>query len=99
MAIGAVKLPHHGSKYNLSLDLLGQLACDRYLFSTDGTSAARHPDPVAVARLITSGIGRQLEFNYRSDPSTRWDSPDLRRRYGYEVVYPLEGEQGLTAVL
>lgn len=59
-----VKLPHHGSKLNLSLNLLD---CDRYLFSTDGTWAARHPNPVAVARLVTSRTGVQLEFkfNYR----------------------------------
>jgi hypothetical protein len=34
--VDAYKLAHHGGKHNTSVDLLQQLRCQRYLFSTNG---------------------------------------------------------------
>ena len=95
LAVGAFKLPHHGSRRNVSLELLATVACPMYMFSTDG-SVFGHPDPEAVARVIRhGGPDPTLCFNYRSEPNRRWDDTALRERYSYQVRYPAAGQTGL----
>ena len=48
--VDVLKLPHHGSHANVSLDLLRTLDCARYLFSSNGAHT-RHPHPEAIARV------------------------------------------------
>lgn len=88
LAIDAFKLPHHGSKSNVSLKLLRALDCQAYLFSTNG-AYFKHPSPEAVARVIRSGgDNRELTFNYRTEYNDVWGGKPLRERYGYRTVYP-----------
>ena len=95
IAVDAVKLPHHGSRRNVSVDLLRSLTCRTYLLSTDG-SVFGHPDPEAVARVIRyGGPAPRLIFNYRSAQNRIWDDPRLMARYRYQVRYPSEGQPGL----
>ena len=95
----AFKLPHHGSKYNLNAEVLNLIDCDRYLFSTDGTSRSRHPDPVAVARIITRRKNVRLEFNYHTETTELWGSATMRREFRYEAIYPANGGQSLMVEL
>jgi hypothetical protein len=99
LTVGAFKLPHHGSKYNLSPSLLGLLDTRRFLISTDGTSSSRHPDPVALARIVTTVPEAHLEFNYATDYSKPWDTGRIRRKYGHTVVLPGQDENWLTVRL
>jgi beta-lactamase superfamily II metal-dependent hydrolase len=99
LTVGAFKLPHHGSKYNLSPALLGLLDTRRFLISTDGTSRSRHPDPVALARIVTTVPKAQLEFNYATDYSRPWDGDRIKRKYGHTVVFPGHAENWLTVQL
>jgi hypothetical protein len=89
--VDAFKLPHHGSKHNLSPEVLGLVDCRRFLFSTNG-DVYHHPDPVAVSRVLAATDGPVFEFNYRTETTARWDSARMRRRYGYRTVYPEVGE-------
>jgi beta-lactamase superfamily II metal-dependent hydrolase len=99
LAIDAFKLPHHGSRYNVSNDLLSLVSCGRYLFSSSGAIFG-HPDEEAVARVVLyGGPDPELLFNYRSDHSARWDSRELRSRFGYRTTYPPDGAQGLVVDL
>jgi hypothetical protein len=84
-AVGALKVPHHGSRYNVSKEVLGSIDCGRYLFSTNG-SIYGHPDKAAIARIVTAGPGSRLEFNYRTPIVEPWESRRLRRRFRYETV-------------
>ena len=99
LTVHAFKLPHHGSKYNLSPELLGLLNTRRFLISTDGTSSSRHPDPVALARIITTVPKAQLEFNYATDYNRPWDADRIKRKYGHTVVFPRQHENWLTVRL
>jgi hypothetical protein len=95
LVVDAVKLPHHGSRRNVSAELVRSVTAGAYLFSTDG-SVFGHPDPEAVARVIRfGGPAPQLVFNYRSAQNRVWDEPHLKQRYGYQTRYPAEGESGL----
>lgn len=98
VAVDAIKLPHHGSKYNLSPAVLDLLDCGRYLFSTNGDKF-HHPEPVAVSRIITTREGISLEFNYRTEFTEPWQSRRLQRRFRYHTVFPGDGEPWLTVQL
>jgi len=99
LALDAFKLPHHGSKANVNRRLLERVACERYLFSTNGAHF-RHPDQEAVARVIKFGRsgGRRptLFFNYRTPHNAPWDQGTLARRYDFQVVFPPQGTEGLA---
>lgn len=85
--IDVAKLSHHGSRHNLSSGLLATIACDRWVFSTNGAIFA-HPDPETIARLVVDRPGGELIFNYRSESTERFDSPRLARAFGYRTTYP-----------
>ena len=53
-AVDLVKLPHHGSRANLSREVLEKLDCRRYAVSTSG-AVFGHPDPEAIARVLKYG--------------------------------------------
>jgi hypothetical protein len=91
-------LPHHGSRYNVSRELIEAVSCRRYLISTNG-SYFKHPDPVAVARVIKyGGEGLELIFNYASAETTLWDNTRWKRDYGYATTYPAPPDDGLVTI-
>jgi hypothetical protein len=99
LAVDAFKLPHHGSMHNVSADLVDVVAADRFLFSSNGNIFG-HPDPEAVARVVTHSGGRpELCFNYRTEINEVWDDSTLRRSFRYTTVYSEEEAGGLRVEL
>jgi hypothetical protein len=93
LALDAFKLPHHGSAANLSAALMSLVRAQKILVSTNGDHF-NHPDPEALARVVKSGTGMELVFNYRSEENAVWDNADWKQRYGYRTVYPPDGKNG-----
>lgn len=94
-SVDLFKLPHHGSKANVSRALLERLDCRRYVFSSNGAYFG-HPDDEAVARVIRHGGPQpELIFNYESARTRPWASAELRARYGYEARF-LRTDEALT---
>jgi metal-dependent hydrolase (beta-lactamase superfamily II) len=94
LRLDACKLPHHGSRGSVSVELIEHLDCPAYIFSSNGDQF-RHPHPEAVARVIKHGGSEpQLIFNYRHPQAVIWDDETLRRGYGYSTSYPPESSQG-----
>ena len=88
ISLNVFKIPHHGSKHNLSRELLELVDCSQYLISTNG-SYFDHPDAETIARIIKFGGDNPcLCFNYRSPETGLWDNRAWRDQYGYESVYP-----------
>lgn len=85
-----VKLPHHGSKANVSIPLIDALRSQRYLFSSNGKIYG-HPSPEAVARTVRHGRSPELVFNYETDLTTRWNDRLLAAQYHYTTVYGTDG--------
>ena len=81
LEVDVFKLPHHGSKANVTSDLLRRVRAHTYVFSTNGRGNQRHPDDEAVARVIQTGQPR-LAFNYRNERTGKWADPGLVARYG-----------------
>lgn len=95
--VNVFKLPHHGSKANVTTELIRRVPARTYLFSTDGSGNQRHPDDAAVARVIKYGPRSPLlAFNYRSSRNTSWDDANLKGRHQYRTEYPPPGDSGLT---
>ncbi len=94
LTLDAFKVPHHGSKYNLSRELLELMDCRHYLISTNG-NYFKHPDEVAMARLVKYGTSDSvLAFNYKTVHNEIWDNPQWQHKYHYATRYPAEGDDG-----
>jgi beta-lactamase superfamily II metal-dependent hydrolase len=85
--LDACKLPHHGSKGNVTVGLIEALDCPLWLVSSNGVRF-RHPDDAALARVIVKGTRGDrrpsIAWNYHSDrckafTSTYRPSPTLYR--------------------
>ena len=88
VAVDAFKLPHHGSRANVTADLLAAAPARHYLVSTNGDTF-HHPDDAALARVVLGAPPRPtLWFNYRTPRTERWADPRLTERHGHRVAFP-----------
>jgi beta-lactamase superfamily II metal-dependent hydrolase len=99
LKLDAFKVAHHGSRNNLSNDLLDLVACPRYLLSTNGDHFY-HPDRQAVARIIEHGGERpSLYFNYRTRYNEVWGGAQLQEQYAYTAHFPADAGSGSVVSL
>lgn len=99
LPVDAFKLPHHGSRANVTQTLVELAPATHYVISTNGQSF-NHPDDEALARVVTGAApGKTLWFNYRNDRTGRWEDPDLQLRYGFLTKYPEPGTDGVRLEL
>ncbi|MFL7906025.1 ComEC/Rec2 family competence protein [Azospirillum argentinense] len=85
-----VKAAHHGSRGNVSLDLVRAVKCDRWAISTSG-SQFKHPDREAIARIISGSPGPVgLFFNYDTTFTRYWRNPP-KQAYAFTPEYGDEG--------
>lgn len=95
--VDLVKLPHHGSRANVTRAIIEKLDCVRFAISTSG-AVFGHPDPEAISRVLKFAPARRktLYFNYRSDRTEPWDDGTLKARYDYICEFPAAPGQPLT---
>lgn len=73
LPLAGLKLPHHGSFKNFTEGMLARITCRRYLISTDGSSAPRHPDHQTLLRILKYSAARPLlSFNYKEKTTQDW---------------------------
>jgi beta-lactamase superfamily II metal-dependent hydrolase len=95
LEVDAFKLPHHGSRHNLTQELLELVKCRRYLFSTNGDKF-EHPDVDSVAKVIRYGGPKpRLYFNYAHTKKDYGKAGDMAT-YKYEASYPKSSAGGIT---
>jgi hypothetical protein len=88
LPLDALKLAHHGSRANLTVDLLDRLDCRRFLVSTNGAKFG-HPDRAAVELLLAEAAGEpEVWFNHRCATTERWDDPARQAAERWRAVYP-----------
>jgi beta-lactamase superfamily II metal-dependent hydrolase len=98
LKIDVLKLPHHGSRANLSVEFLRTLDCASFIVSSSGAIFG-HPDREAMSRVIVHGGNHPtIYFNYRSKFNKVWDSAPLRAKFGYTTKFP-DGEDGIVLEL
>ena len=88
LAVDLVKLPHHGSRANLTRELVEKLDCRRFAISTSG-AVFGHPDPEAIARILKFGDGgpKTFYFNYSSERTSPWNNGELKTKWNYDCIY------------
>jgi beta-lactamase superfamily II metal-dependent hydrolase/tetratricopeptide (TPR) repeat protein len=98
LKLDVFKLSHHGSMSNITDELLGLVDCDRFLVSTNGDTY-HHPDAETIELIGRHRNTRPtVYFNYVSDTTTPWQSPDEQRRVNIEARHPSTGA-GITLAL
>lgn len=92
MRFDCIKLPHHGSKNNITEDTLSQLQAEYLLFSTDGRKFG-HPDWEVVEAAIHAEHCGSLVFNYggcHAVERIKKEYPDATILTGKEGYFKLE---------
>jgi beta-lactamase superfamily II metal-dependent hydrolase len=80
------KLPHHGSRGNVTRDLIEAIESANYLVSTDGRTFG-HPDDAALARIFQSSARPpRIYFNYDTQRARNWVKTAASR--GGEILLP-----------
>lgn len=95
LSLDAFKVPHHGSKNNLSNELMERIDSKHFLFSSSGHKY-NHPDSDAVARVIFHSKNPILYFNYWSKDNKDWDRTAWKSELGYDTVFPEQNQTGLV---
>jgi beta-lactamase superfamily II metal-dependent hydrolase len=98
LAVDLHKLSHHGSRANVTTDLLHAVTARHYVVSTNN-AYFRHPNAEALARVITGSGQPVLWFNHDTPQNRGWADPGLMQRYGYEVRFPAGEGEGVTIEL
>jgi len=97
--VSACKLPHHGSRRNVSSVLVQALDCPQWWFSSSG-ARFHHPNDEAVARVIRFGGPRpKLVGNYASDRWKSFTTDFPPGDHDYELVLPIDGTEGITVTV
>lgn len=65
ISIEVLKLSHHGSQKNTSIELLEFIHTPNYVVSTNG-DLHNHPNKVTIARIIANNPKARIYFNYPS---------------------------------
>lgn len=99
-----VKVAHHGSRNNISNELLDLIECNHYLIPTNGGAAkSYHPDREAMANILChEGRGKDtihLYFNYKlaeieSRKGFKIFRPDEPVKYNFVIHEPSKDTEG-----
>jgi hypothetical protein len=92
------KLSHHGSRANVTQELMRAVQAENCVFSTNGAQFG-HPNDEAVARVIIGSKRPTLWFNYATERNQRWAEPALRAKHGHQLRYPKDGQTGVVIAL
>ena len=99
LQLDVFKLSHHGSRANVTVDLMQAVQAQHYIVSTSGAIFG-HPNDEAMARVILKGGDRRkIWFNYRSEHTVKWGAVDLQNRYGYVAELPAGAQAAVNIVL
>ena len=96
LEVDAFKLPHHGSRANMSPRLIEMVRARKVLVSTSG-AIFEHPDAEAIARVVKKRWSCEFVFNYRSEENEVWDHASTKQAYGYTTRYTT-GKNAVTTV-
>lgn len=94
--LDACKLPHHGSRRNVTRQLVQRLDCPLWLFSSNGVQFS-HPNPEALARIVVDGGSKPtIVGNYATKFFTDFRDTYPPKKHGYKMVLPKAGTEGIS---
>jgi hypothetical protein len=89
LRVDIFKLPHHGSRANVTEDLLSLVETPNYVISTNG-ARYHHPDREAMLRVLQQKheMRPTLWFNHESKTTLPWGSAANTKKFEYDAVFP-----------
>ena len=82
----AIKLPHHGSRYNITHDFISRYSADEYYCLTNSVKYG-HPDLEVLAAILCKDLKfKKLIFNYPLDKAYFLDKEEWKEKYNYEII-------------
>ncbi|MFT4847694.1 MAG: hypothetical protein ACI8ZO_000285 [Flavobacteriales bacterium] len=82
-----IKISHHGSQNNTSLELLKMITSKKYIFSTNGRTH-NHPDKETIARIVyeKTTYAKELFFTYPLASIDAFKDDVLKQKYNYQIT-------------
>lgn len=82
----AIKLPHHGSRYNITHDFIRRYTADEYYCLTN-SKIYNHPDLEVLATIICKcSHFKKIVFNYPIEKAYFLNKEQWKKKYNYEVI-------------
>ncbi len=82
----AIKLPHHGSRYNITHDFISRYSADEYYCLTNSIKYG-HPDLEVLATILCKDSKfKKLIFNYPIDKAYFLNKEEWKEKHNYEVI-------------
>ena len=82
----AIKLPHHGSRYNITHDFISRYSADEYYCLTNSIKYG-HPDLEVLATILCKDSKfKKLIFNYPIDKAYFLNKEEWKEKYNYEII-------------
>ena len=99
LKVDALKMSHHGSKNNITRELLELVDARHYLVSTNGDKFG-HPDREAIEAVIQGSRRKPtLWFNYTTDHNVEWKLASRQPGARFRTRYPRSGKSGIVVKL
>lgn len=99
LKVDAVKMSHHGSRHNISEDLMKLIDAKHFLISTNG-SIHKHPDKAAIEAVIQGSTRKPvLWFNYSSKQTAAWAKVSEVNGKLFTTQYPKTKDGGIVVEL
>lgn len=92
LKVNSLKVSHHGSKANTSMEMLNLIECENYILSTSGRSN-NFPHKATLARIICNASRDKSKkinfiFNYNNPSFFKIFSDQDRLKYNFECLFP-----------
>jgi hypothetical protein len=99
--VDVLKLPHHGSKYNITEDFIQTITADQYVASASGYHGHPHKDPLRWIVRAARDQGRTVEIVATNSTSSLRDLVEEYdpSEYGYSLTVMPEGSPELVVEL
>ena len=82
----AIKLPHHGSRYNITREFINRYTAMEYYCLTD-SRRFEHPDLEVMASILGTDIRKKtMIFNYPVEKAAFLNRPEWKQKYNYEII-------------
>lgn len=99
LKVDAVKVSHHGSRHNISKELMDLIDAKHFLVSTNGAKF-KHPNKPAIKAIIQGSLQDPvLWFNYRTEFNEMWEPARQNGLRPYQAVYPKSRKGGIVVDL
>lgn len=99
LKVDALKMSHHGSKNNITQELLELVDAKHYLVSTNGDKFG-HPNREAIEAVVHGSRRKPtIWFNYTTDHNSEWKIESSKPGAKFRTRYPRAGKSGITVKL